>query len=71
MPIPSLSSRLRQIEMSGQFHMQVTVPAGKEPLLLVGWRLGRPIADLDFSEKKKISPLLGFLGCPPCCLSLF
>ena len=35
MPIPSLSSRLRQIEMSGQFHTPVTLPAGKELLLLI------------------------------------
>jgi hypothetical protein len=35
MLIPSLSSRLRQIEMSGHFHTPATLPGGKEPLLLI------------------------------------
>jgi hypothetical protein len=46
--------------MSGQFHTPVTLPAGKEPLLLIELEAWQAHSWSGFFREKKISPLLGF-----------
>jgi len=59
MPVPSLSSRLRQIEMNGQFHTPVTLPAGKEPLLLIDLEAWQARSWSGFSREEKQLALTG------------